>query len=68
MPNINTLLDRLAGATILSTLDVASAFWSIPLDDASKPKTSFQAGNSSYQFRVMPFGLSGGPATYQRLI
>jgi transposase InsO family protein len=68
LPHIDSLLDRLAGSSIFSTLDVAAAYWNIPLAEESKEKTAFRAGNKLYQFKVLPFGLSGAPATFQRLM
>jgi len=68
LPNIDSLLDRLSGAKMFSTLDIAAAYWNVPLAEKSKEKTAFQAGNRLHQFKVMPFGLSGAPATFQRFL
>lgn len=68
LPHLDSLLDRLSGAKVFSTLDLAAAYWNIPLDDSSKEKTAFQADNKLFQFTVMPYGLSAAPATMQRLL
>lgn len=69
LPRVTTILDNLKNAQFLSTLDLKSAFWQIPLDEASKEKTAFGvAGKGLFQFKVMPFGLSNASQTQQRLM
>ena len=38
------------------------------MEKESRPKTAFSSPMGLFQFAVMPFGLSGAPATVQRLI
>lgn len=69
LPRVTTILDSLKNARFLSTIDLRSAFWQIPLEEASKEKTAFGlAGKGLYQFKVMPFGLSNASQTQQRLM
>jgi hypothetical protein len=68
-PFINVILDKLRRARYISTIDVKSRYWQVPLTPASKPTTAFMVPSRGlYQLRVMPFGLHSAPATFQRLM
>lgn len=69
LPYVSAILDRLRGASYMSSLDIKSAYWQIKLSEKSKEFTAFTVpGRGLYQFRRMPFGLHNSPATWQRLI
>ena len=58
LPKINYILDRLRDARFLTTLDIKSAYWQVPMDPGSKEKTAFTVpGRGLYHFNRMPFGL-----------
>lgn len=69
IPYIPQILDSLKEAKYLSSIDLSSSFWQIPLSESSQEKTSFNVmGRGVYKFKVMPFGLCGAPARQQRLM
>lgn len=69
LPHIPATLDKLRGAKYLSTIDLKSGYWQVPLSPDSRPITAFTVpGRGLMQFRVMPFGLHSAPATFQRLL
>lgn len=69
LPRVSAIIDNLRNARFLSTIDLKSAFWQIPLDDASKEKTAFAvSGRGLFQFKVMPFGLVNASQSQQRLM
>lgn len=71
LPHITATLDKLRGAKYLSTPDLKSGYWQVPLTAKSRPLTAFTVpGRGLRQFRtptVMPFGLHSARATFQRL-
>ena len=68
LPRIDDTLDALVGSKWFSTLDLKSGYHQVPVAEVDRPKTAFSAGNSLWQWRVLPFGLSNAPATFERLM
>ncbi|XP_067305997.1 uncharacterized protein [Pseudorasbora parva] len=68
MPRVDELLDRLGRARYISTLDLTKGYWQVPLSETAKPKTAFSTPSGHWQYRTLPFGLHGAPATFQRMM
>lgn len=66
LPLIDETLARLSKAKIFTKLDIRQAFHRIRMDPASEELTTFRTRYGTYKCRVLPFGLTNGPATYQR--
>ncbi|KAI2645181.1 Transposon Ty3-I Gag-Pol polyprotein [Labeo rohita] len=68
MPRVDELLEHLGRARYITTLDLTKGYWQVPLTDEAKPKTAFSTPSGHWQYRTLPFGLHGAPATFQRLM
>ena len=68
MPRTDELIDKLGKAKYITTLDLARGYWQVPMSKQDRVKTAFTTPKGLYQFKVMPFGLSGAPATFQRMM
>lgn len=82
IPYISSILDNLKGARYLTSLDLSSAYWQIPLEENDHSSSDNELDNSSscqktafivpgrglFEFRRMPFGISNAGAEMQRLV
>jgi len=66
LPLIDETLAKISGAKIFTKLDIRQAFHRIRIDPDSEELTTFRTRYGSFKCRVLPFGLTNGPATYQR--
>lgn len=68
LPRIEDSLTNLSAAEWYSTLDLASGYWQVEVDEPDREKTAFTTPFGLFEFERMPFGLTNGPATFQRLM
>ncbi|KAA5784008.1 RNA-directed DNA polymerase, partial [Pseudomonas aeruginosa] len=67
-PLIEDLMTKTVNCKYYSTLDINSAFWSIPLKIQDRHKTAFVTQEGHFQWTCLPFGLKTAPAIFQRIL
>ena len=68
LPRIDDLLDRLHGATIFTSMDLQTGFNQILITQEDVEKTAFLTHRGLYQYRVLCFGISNAPSTFQSVM
>lgn len=68
IPQIDQILDEVAQAKFITTLDLTKGFYQVPLDSEAKAKSAFITPFGHFAYNVMPFGMKNSSATFQRLV
>ena len=65
LPSREDIAPRLAESKVFMTLDAASGFWQIPIDEDSQLFTTFITPFGRFAFCRLPFGISSAPEIFQ---
>lgn len=68
LPRIDESFDALQGAQYFSTVDLASGYHQVMVDERDRHKTAFTTPFGLFEYLRMPMGVCNGPATFQRLM
>ena len=68
LPRIEELIDEIGKSKFVSTIDLQKGYYQIGLTDRAKVLSAFTTPFGLYQYRVMPFGMTNAPSTFQRAI
>lgn len=68
LPNLDEVIDCLAGNYYFSTLDLASGFYQIELDEESCKKTAFITRYGLFEHVRLGMGLCNSPSSFQRVM
>jgi RNase H-like domain found in reverse transcriptase/Reverse transcriptase (RNA-dependent DNA polymerase)/Integrase zinc binding domain len=68
IPLIDECLAQMAHAKVFTKLDIRQAFHRVRMAPEDEELTTFRTRYGSFKCKVLPFGLTNGPATYQRFM
>lgn len=68
LPTINDILMKIQGNTYFCELDLREAYLQAPLDEESQNLVTIVTELGIYKYLYLPFGVSTGPGSFQRLI
>ncbi|MBW0556187.1 hypothetical protein O181_095902 [Austropuccinia psidii MF-1] len=65
---MNQLLTVFNGSTIFSKIDLRGAYNLLRIKEGDEHLTAFRTKYGSYEYSVVPFGLTNAPASFQNLV
>lgn len=68
LPRIDECLERLGGSKYFSSIDLKSGYHQVRIKDVDIAKTAFNTRYGSFEFLVLPFGLTNSPPTFQKMM
>jgi len=68
LPRMDQLLEKVATARYISTIDLSKGYLQIPVKAEDQEKTAIITEYGKFQYTRMPFGMKGAPACFQRMV
>ena len=68
MPNVREIIDKMKGSKYFSKINMASAYWAVPIREEDRQKTAFMTPRKLMEMCVTAYGQCNSQATYQRIM
>ena len=68
LPNIDDSIHYIQDARWFTSIDLANAFWQIPMSQESCKKAAFCTPDGNFQYNVMAMGLCNASSTFQAVM
>ena len=68
LPNLDFCLDAVGGVKFISTADVLSGVWQLPVAEEHIHRTAFVTPTGKFCFKRMPFGVGNAPWLFQHMM
>lgn len=68
LPHVEDIFNMLRGAEFYCELDLKEAYLQAPLDEASQDLTVIVTESGTFKYKFLPYGVSTGPGSFQRLM
>ena len=68
LPLVGDLLDRLRSAKFFTKIDLCAGYNNVRISPEHKWKTVFRTRYGSFEYLVMPFGMTNSPPTFQHFM
>ncbi len=68
LPHIDEMLTSLRGAIVFSSIDLANAYYQLPLHDDSRDITAFITHDGLFRYCRVPYGLASAPSAFQKMM
>lgn len=67
-PPVDELIQKFDSVKFITSLDLKSGYWQVPLENSSRKCTAFLFDGKSYVYNVLPFGLKTAVASFSRCL
>jgi hypothetical protein len=65
-PYLEEIFSKLARARYFTVVDLTSGYYQVPLDPASRKFTAFMCSKGTFEYLVLPMGLTNTPKPFKR--
>ncbi|XP_068239313.1 uncharacterized protein [Palaemon carinicauda] len=68
LPRIADIIDSVSNSKYLTQIDLLKGYYQIKLTDRTREISAFITPFGLFEYRVLPFGMTNAPATFQRMV